>query len=41
MGGDHGHFNAPKQATQEEMASAKLDVAFRDSCGALLIPLNR
>lgn len=40
MGG-HGEFHAPKQATQEEMAAAKLDIAYRDSCAALLIPLNQ
>jgi hypothetical protein len=36
-----GHdFHQPKQASAEEMAGAKIDIAFRDSCAALLIPLN-
>lgn len=40
MGG-HGEFHFPRQASQEEMAAAKLDIAYRDSCAALLIPLNK
>jgi hypothetical protein len=28
-------------ATREEMSAAKLPLAYRDSCGHLLIPLNR
>lgn len=28
------------QATREEMHDARLDVAFRDQCAHLLIPLN-
>ncbi|KAK1756747.1 NADH-ubiquinone oxidoreductase B18 subunit-domain-containing protein [Echria macrotheca] len=31
----------PRQATREEMAAAKLPMAYRDSCAHLLIPLNR
>ncbi|KAK0672369.1 NADH-ubiquinone oxidoreductase B18 subunit-domain-containing protein [Cercophora samala] len=31
----------PRQATREEMRDAKLPMAYRDSCGHLLIPLNR
>lgn len=40
--GDHGHgeYKMPRLATQQEMAAAKLDVAWRDSCASLLIPLN-
>ncbi len=39
----HGQesFHPPKQASREEMSSAKLDVAFQDSCAYLLIPLNK
>ena len=31
----------PKQASQAEMIAAKVDVAYRDQCAALLIPLNQ
>ncbi|KAB5525569.1 NADH-ubiquinone oxidoreductase B18 subunit-domain-containing protein [Coniochaeta sp. 2T2.1] len=31
----------PRAATREEMSAAKLPLAYRDSCGHLLIPLNR
>jgi len=29
-----------QQATEEEMRKAKIDLAFRDECAHLLIPLN-
>jgi hypothetical protein len=32
---------APARATREEMAAAKLPLAYRDSCAHLLIPLNK
>merc|ERR1712000_177609 len=31
----------PRQATREEMRDARLPLAYRDSCGHLLIPLNK
>lgn len=37
----HGHDDsAPPHATPEEMKAAKIDLAYRDSCAGLLIPLN-
>eukprot|EP00620_Florenciella_sp_RCC1587_P008637 CAMPEP_0182599772 /NCGR_PEP_ID=MMETSP1324-20130603/90650_1 /TAXON_ID=236786 /ORGANISM="Florenciella sp., Strain RCC1587" /LENGTH=118 /DNA_ID=CAMNT_0024817675 /DNA_START=435 /DNA_END=792 /DNA_ORIENTATION=- len=42
-GGNDGHHDEarPKQASQAAMYDAKLDVAYRDQCAALLIPLNK
>ena len=42
-GGHDGHHDEarPKQASQAAMYDAKLDVAYRDQCAALLIPLNK
>ncbi|KAF7553216.1 hypothetical protein G7046_g7165 [Stylonectria norvegica] len=31
----------PRRATREEMRDARLPLAYRDSCGHLLIPLNK
>lgn len=35
------HADRSIAATREEMSAAKLPLAYRDSCGHLLIPLNR
>eukprot|EP00639_Heterosigma_akashiwo_P005762 CAMPEP_0194584008 /NCGR_PEP_ID=MMETSP0292-20121207/16747_1 /TAXON_ID=39354 /ORGANISM="Heterosigma akashiwo, Strain CCMP2393" /LENGTH=67 /DNA_ID=CAMNT_0039438875 /DNA_START=68 /DNA_END=271 /DNA_ORIENTATION=+ len=31
----------PRQATQQEMMNAKLDLAYRDRCASILIALNK
>ena len=33
--------NRDMKATQEEMKAAKIDLAYRDFCADLLIPLNK
>lgn len=35
------HVLTTPEATREEMRDAKLPLAYRDSCGHLLIPLNK
>lgn len=37
MGGDHGMEGS---ATEDQMVTAKMPLAFRDSCAHLLLPLN-
>ena len=40
MSHGHGDAGGASGATHEAMREAKLDLAFRDECAGLLIPLN-
>ena len=37
----HGESVAPRVATRQEMADAKVPLHYRDTCAGLLIPLNK
>mmetsp|Transcript_15946 Transcript_15946/g.22717 ORF Transcript_15946/g.22717 Transcript_15946/m.22717 type:complete len:95 (-) Transcript_15946:104-388(-) len=45
MGGVHHHINAAAKPQQEQdlasLAAAKVPLAWRDTCGHLLVPLNK
>jgi len=36
-----GTSTSPKQLTTDEMAAARLPIAYRDTCAHLLVPLNK